>query len=130
LLVHANPKDVEMRIYPEEREQLRLWGELPQPDEAAELQRSLSGINTRIIAFGHLHYMFQRRWRQQTLVDVACCSLPSIDHDRRARFTIFEWIKGKWVISQRWVEYEAHNEIAALQASDMPFKDNFLGYFD
>jgi hypothetical protein len=130
LLVHANPKDVEMMIYPSETEQLRLWGELRQPDEAAELQYSLSGVEARVIAFGHFHYRFQRFWRDKTLACVACCSLPGIDHDYRARFTIFEWVRGRWLITPHWVEYEVQEEIAALQTCDMPFKDNFLGYFD
>jgi hypothetical protein len=130
LLVHANPIDVEMMIYPEESEQVRLWGEVRQPDGAPALQQSLGGVEARIIAFGHFHYAFQRPWGEKTLVDVACCSLPGIDHDRRARYTIFEWVKGKWGISPRRVDYKAEQEIAALQASDMPSKNNFLGYFD
>ena len=130
LVVHANPKDVEMMIYPPETEQLQLWGEVRQPDEAAELQQCLSGVTARLIAFGHFHYMFQRIWHEKTLAGVACCSLPGIDHDRRARFSIVEWAKTRWVISQQWVDYEAHKEIDALQTCDMPFKETFLGYFD
>jgi hypothetical protein len=128
--VHANPKDVEMMIYPKETEQLRLWGQVRQPDEAAELHQSMSRVEARVIAFGHFHYMFQRAWREKILAGVACCSLPGVDHDRRARFTVFEWAKTKWVIKQRWVEYKAQKEIAALQASEMPSKENFLGYFN
>ncbi len=130
LLVHANPKDVEMMIYPSEKEQMHLWDQVRQPDESAELQLSLSGVEARVIAFGHFHYMFQRTRGEKTLAGVACCSLPGIDRDRRARFTIFEWVKTRWVIEQHWVEYEAQKEIAALQASEMPFKENLLGYFD
>ncbi len=85
LLVHANPRDVEGMIYPAEAEQARLWDEVRQPDEAPELQRSMDGVQARLIVFGHFHYMFQRSWREKLLVDVACCSLPGIDHDRRAR---------------------------------------------
>ena len=47
LVVHANPKDVEMMIYPSETEQLHIWGEVRQPDEAVELQQSLSGVAAR-----------------------------------------------------------------------------------
>jgi hypothetical protein len=130
LVVHANPSDVEMMIYPSETEQLCLWNEVRQADEAVELVQSMSGVTARTIAFGHFHYMFQRSWREKTLAGVACCSLPGIDHDQRARFSIFEWVKTKWAISQHWVDYEAQKEIAALKASDMPFKENFLGYFD
>jgi hypothetical protein len=130
LMVHANPKDVEVMIYPSETEQLRLWGEVRQSDEAVELQQCLNEVSARSIAFGHFHYMFQRKWREKTLTGVAGCSMPSIDHDRRARFTIFEWAETKWVTSQHWVEYEARKEMAAVKASDMPFKENFLRYFD
>ena len=100
-------------IYPAEKEQRRLWGEVRQPDTATELQEVMSGVaGAGVIAFGHFHYMFQRRWGEKTLVDVACCSLPGIDHDLRARYTIFEWVKTKWVIDQRRVEYEAQKEVA------------------
>jgi hypothetical protein len=130
LLIHANPLDVEAMIYPSEPEQARLWGELRQPDAALDLQCCLGGVQAHLIVFGHFHYMFQRIWREKLLVDVACCSLPGIDHDQRARYTIVEWKQGGWVIVPRWVEYEAHKEIRALSASDMPAKENFLGYFD
>lgn len=130
LVVHANPKDVEIMIYPAEMEQRRLWGEVRQPDTANELREAMSGVAAGLIAFGHFHYMFERNWGDKTLVDVACCSLPGIDHDLRARYTIFEWVKNKWVFSQRRVEYEAQREVEALQASDLPSKAHFLSYFD
>jgi hypothetical protein len=72
----------------------------------AELQECLSGVAARLIAFGHFHYMFQRSWREKILAGVGCCSLPGIDHDRRARFSIIEWVKTRWLISQQWVDYD------------------------
>jgi Calcineurin-like phosphoesterase superfamily domain len=130
LAVHANPKDVEMMIYPAEKEQLHLWDELRQPDDAAELRNAMDGVEARMIAFGHFHYMFQRCWEDKTLAGVACCSLPGKGNDQRARFTIFEWAKSRWVIEQNWVEYDVQQEVSALQASDLPDKAQFLSYFD
>ena len=130
LCVHANPKDVEMMIYPEVTEQLRLWGEVRQPDDDADLEQRLDGVGAQVVAFGHFHHMFQRQWRGITLADVACRSLPGRERDQRARFSIFEWINGSWVISQQRVTYEIEKEIRALKASDMPARDFFLGYYD
>ncbi len=54
VVVHANPKDVEVMIYPSETEQLRIWGEVRQPDEAAALQQCMNEVSAwphRIWAF-------------------------------------------------------------------------------
>jgi hypothetical protein len=129
LVVHANPKDVDRMILPGEAEQRRLCGELRQPDESPEMEELFQDVLPRAVAFGHLHMMFQRAWRGRNLVDVAGCSLPSIDHDLRARFTIAEWKAGEWHFDQRWVAYDARREVTALQSCDMPHREHFLKYF-
>ena len=81
LVVHANPKDVELMILPDEEAQRSLFGEVRQPDRDPELTTALEGVTARTLAFGHFHYIFQRLWRDLELVGVASCSLPGFDHD-------------------------------------------------
>ena len=132
LVVHANPRDIEMMIYPPLEDQLKLWKEVRQPDDDPALVHALSETRTGVLAFGHFHYAFQRRWRDLQLVNVACASMPGIDHDRRARYTLFTWQASAWHIEQRWITYDVQREIDALQRSDMPeeSKASFLRYFD
>jgi predicted phosphodiesterase len=128
-VVHANPKDVERNIYPPYDEQRRLFDRLHQPDDDPALLELLDGMPAAVLAFGHFHYAFVRSWRDKTLVDVACCSLPGINHDRRAHYTLFTWREKSWLIEQRQVEYDAGQEIEALQASSNPSKEFFRRYF-
>jgi predicted phosphodiesterase len=129
LVVHANPKDVELMIYPLEIEQRKLWDQVRQPDDDPALRDALHDTSAGVIAFGHFHYTFQRTWDDLLLVDVAPCSMPSIDHDPRARYTVFTWEGNEWQISRRWVEYDVEEEIAALESSDMPYKGDFIRSF-
>ena len=129
MVVHANPKDVDLMIYPGVNEQQRLWKEVRQPDDDPDLITNLSDTLPNTIAFGHFHYPSLRKWRDKLLVNVASCSMPGVDHDRRVRYSLFDWKDGKWIVTQRWVEYEADQEINALYASEMPSKDFFISYF-
>jgi predicted phosphodiesterase len=129
LVVHANPADVELMILPPEEVQKSLWGEVRQADNDSRLTQSLQGVKAKTIAFGHFHYVSERILEDKRLVNVASCSLPGIDHDRRARYTSFTWRRGSWQIERHWVEYEAENEITDLNASDMPSKEFFTSYF-
>jgi hypothetical protein len=136
LVVHANPRDVELMIYPDEAEQKRLWDEVRQPDNDPDLSAVLKDVSASVLAFGHFHYTFQRPWRHLSLVDVGPCSMPGYDHDRRARYTLFsrESAAGqhqpRWRIDQRWVRYDAEMEIDALKASSMPGAEKYLRNFD
>ena len=129
LVVHANPRDVELMILPPENEQLRLWGEIRQADNDPDLVETLSGVSAMVIAFGHYHLTHQRMWRELNLVDVAPCSLPGVDRDKRARYSIFSWDGNQWNVTRRWVTYDVEKEITALQNSDMPYKEDFIRYF-
>ena len=131
LVVHANPRDVELMIYPEEVEQKLLWGEVRQPDADPALKAVLQDVTAGVVAFGHFHYTFQRSWQHLTLVDPGPCSLPGYDHDRRARYSMFTWeaTRGSWLIEQHWASYDAALEISALKTSSMPGAENYLRYF-
>ncbi len=130
LVVHANPKDNELTIYPPPAGQRELWEQVRQPDEDLHLGEILNGVNCSVIAFGHFHFTHERHWKDLHLVDVAPCSMPSIDRDPRARYTIFTWDKGGWEISRRWVAYDFNSEIKALKISDLPFREDFMRYFE
>jgi len=129
LIVHANPLDIELMIYPNLIEQQKLFGKIIQPDDDPALVNALKGLQANILAFGHFHYPSQRKWRDKTLVNVASCSLPGVDFDPTAHYTIFTFLKGEWLIEQYAVDYDVSKELEALKASDMPSKDFFLGYF-
>ena len=130
LVVHANPANNEVMIYPPPGGQLELWGEVRQPDEDPDLEKVLTGVECAAVAFGHFHYTHERRWKGLHLVDVAPCSMPSYDRDARARYTIFTWEKDGWDITRHLVTYEFNRELESLESSDMPFKVDFMRYFE
>jgi predicted phosphodiesterase len=122
LVVHANPKNVEDMIYPTPTEQEKLWGEIRQPDEDPGLATLLEEVTAAVVAYGHFHYTSQRKWRNLTLVNISPCSLPSVDHDPRARYTVFTWNAelNQWAISHRWVQFDYKQIIPSLLASGIP----------
>jgi predicted phosphodiesterase len=128
-VVHANPSNNELMILPAEMEQKMLWEEIRQPDDDPEMASVLSGVKAEILAFGHFHYTFERMWGDLRLVDVAPCSMPGVDFDPRARYTIFTHEEDKWYITRKWVTYDSNKELGALERSDMPFKEVFIRYF-
>jgi hypothetical protein len=129
LIVHANPKDIELMIYPDPAGQIALWGEVRQPDDDPALLAALDGAPERTIAFGHFHLTHFRMVAGIKLVDVAPASMPAIDHDPRARYTVFTWERDQWRIERRWVEYDWRQETAALEASAIPYKEDFIQSF-
>jgi predicted phosphodiesterase len=129
LVVHANPRNLEVAIYPPPELQQALWGQVRQGDDDPALAAVLEGVETRTIAYGHFHYASQRCWRDKLLVGVGSCSLPGVDHVWRAHYTVFDWNGSSWEITPRQVDYDAEGEIAALQRSDLSTKEFFISYF-
>lgn len=129
LVVHANPRDVELMILPPYKGQEKYFGEVRQPDDDPALSAALQACRAGTIAFGHIHLVFQRQLHQRNLVSVAPCSLPGFDHDWRARYTVFTWRDRRWQIDRRWIDYGAQQEIDALLASDLPYKEDYVCYF-
>jgi putative phosphoesterase len=107
LVVHANPLDKEVAIFPTtpNSKLKHLLGELPQTIGA--------------LAFGHLHIAYTRRWRHLLLVDTGSCGLPR-DEDQRASYAIAEWKDGTWQAEHRRVAYDMSVTIEQLQQSSMP----------
>jgi predicted phosphodiesterase len=129
LVVHANPKNVEIMIYPDEEQQQALLGKVIQPDDDPDLIKTLTDTQARIIAFGHYHYPSQRLWKNKLLVNVGPCSLPGVDYNLHAHYSSFTFSNGEWSVSQHSIEYDVDREIWALRNSDMPSKDFFISYF-
>jgi len=117
-------------IYPPPQVQQKLWGYVRQPDDDPDLVAVLESISAGTVAFGHFHTVFQRRWRNLNLVDVAGCSLPGIDGDPRARYTVFTWNQKEWWVENHKVDYDYMSELEAVRVSNMPGKAFFLNYFD
>ena len=129
VVVHANPKNLELMIYPPLEEQARLDDEIYQPDDDPALCAVLADLQANVLAFGHFHYTSFHRWHNLNLVNVAACSLPTIDHDPRARYTIFTWMGTRWEFNRRWVPYEVDQELAALRTCGMPNWQRFADAF-
>ncbi len=107
LVVHANPLDKEVAIFPTTPE--------------GKLEHLLGGLSHAIgaMAFGHLHIAYTRRWRHLLLVDVGSCGLPR-DKDPRASYAIIEWKDGVWQAEHRRIEYDIKEVVKQLKQSNIP----------
>lgn len=54
-IVHANPRDVDAPIFPNESIQQKIYGEIKQPDDDPDLRHLLSDLDTGVMAYGHIH---------------------------------------------------------------------------
>ena len=81
LVVHANPLNQEETIFPTatDKDLEHLLGNVP----------STVGV----VAFGHLHIAYQRRWNHLLLLDAGSCGLPR-DEDHRASYGVLTWQDG------------------------------------
>lgn len=107
LIVHANPRNLEGALFPNA------------DDET--LERLLGGLDARVsvLAFGHLHIAYTRRWRNLLLVDVASCGMPR-DDDRRAAYGILAWQDGQWEAEIRRVHYDVQAVVKQIKTCGMP----------
>jgi predicted phosphodiesterase len=105
LVVHANPKSDDEHIWPDA--------------DDATLERLLSGVQERTIAFGHLHLPYVRVWRDRLLVDVASAGLPK-DGDPRAGYAIFTQRSGGWEVKLRRVAFDVDKVVREIEKSGMP----------
>jgi hypothetical protein len=114
LIVHANPVDMERTITPD------------MPEEALDALLMVEGRepNWAVLAFGHVHTPFVRRWRGRLLVDVASAGLP-MDGDPRAAYALLSWDGASWQAEHRRVPYPVEAVAADMRASDMPRAKHF-----
>ena len=116
-VVHANPQDDRQIIFPSENDQDALYGEVRQTD--ADLDLLLGELVTGVLAFGHLHVPFTRRWRDVDLVNVGSVSLPG-DDDPRAKYALFSWGETNWQVAHHYVSYDVDEEIEAFREAQPP----------
>jgi predicted phosphodiesterase len=108
LIVHANPLNLEDAIFPNSSD--------------AELETMLGGLDGRVdvLAFGHLHIAFIRKWRHLLLFDVGSCGIPR-DEDHRASYGILTWDEQNgWQAEIHRVPYDVEAVIRQIRASGMP----------
>jgi putative phosphoesterase len=107
LIVHANPLNLEDAIFPNapETELEHLLGELDS--------------DVGVLAFGHLHIAYTRRWRHLLLVDVGSCGLPR-DEDQRAAYAILDWQSNNWQAQIRRVPYDIQKVVKQLKTCGIP----------
>ena len=107
LVVHANPLNLEDAIFPNAS------------DSALELL--LGGLDSHVglLAFGHLHIAYTRRWRHLLLVDVGSCGLPR-DEDHRAAYAILDWQDNDWQAEIRRVPYDVQEVVKQLKTCGIP----------
>lgn len=107
LVVHANPLNLDDAIMPTATDD--------------ELERLLGGLDTSVgvLAFGHLHIAYMRRWRHLLLVDVGSCGLPR-DGDTRASYAIVSSQEQEWSAEHRRVAYNLKEVVKQLRNSGMP----------
>jgi predicted phosphodiesterase len=113
LVVHANPTDLDQAIYPN------------LPD--AELDELLLGQGEpdwEVLAFGHVHVPFTRRWRERLLADVGSVGLP-MDGDPRATYAVFTWDRREWCVEHRRVHYPVSAVAHQMRQSGMPRGKHF-----
>jgi hypothetical protein len=129
LIVHANPIDNELFIYPTPEVQKQVFGMVQQSDDDPDLHKHLKDVRAHTIAFGHLHFSHTRYLNGLQLVNVAACSISPYDKQERARFTIFTWSGKKWQYERHVISYDHFQEAKALLASDMPDRKAWAEHF-
>jgi predicted phosphodiesterase len=110
LIVHANPLNLEDAIFPNA------------PDSTLEHFLGGLALDIGVVAFGHLHIAYTRRWRHLLLVDVASCGLPR-DEDLRAAYGILTWQNSLWSAEIRRVVYDVRTVVKQIKTCGMPNVD-------
>jgi predicted phosphodiesterase len=121
-IVHANPRDVNQPIFPNEALQKKIYNEVKQPD--SDLRDLLSDLDTGVLAFGHVHIPNIRIWNGRsgpiTLANISSVSLP-LDGDPRAKYGLLTWSQGEgWSVNQQYVDYDIKQEQEILSQVKPP----------
>jgi predicted phosphodiesterase len=105
-VVHANPHDLEERIFPS-------W-------TMERFNEVFGGLEDQVLVFGHLHIPFERRFGDRRLFDVASAGLPQ-DGDRRAVWGEFHWSPAEgWEGCIHRVSYDHGDTVLRILDSRMP----------
>jgi predicted phosphodiesterase len=124
LIVHANPRDVNAPIFPNEALQQTIYNEIKQPDDDPDLGHLLSDLETGVLAYGHVHIPNIRQWNGRnnaiTLANISSVSLP-LDGDARAKYGLLTWEQGSgWSITHQYIRYEIGQERQMLSQLKPP----------
>jgi predicted phosphodiesterase len=120
IIVHANPRDVEQPIFPNESLQQTIYNEIKQPDNDPDLRHLLSDLDTGIMAYGHVHIPNVRQWGDIKLANISSVSLP-LDGDSRAKYGLLTWEDGQgWTIAHHYVDYDIEQERQLLSQVKPP----------
>lgn len=105
-IVHANPHDLDRHIFPDMAD--------------ADLDELVGGLDAVMLAFGHLHIPFTRKFGELTLVNIAAAGLPR-DGDRRATWGEFSWEPDTgWAVVTHRVEYPYQEALNRIFECGMP----------
>ena len=113
LAVHANPVDLDRPLTPTTSD-----------DDLDALLMDHRTVDWEVLAFGHVHVPFQRRWRGRLLVDVASVGLP-MDGDQRAVYAIFTWDGRTWRAEHHRVFYDVPIVAHQMRICGMPRGKHF-----
>jgi putative phosphoesterase len=106
-VVHAAPGD--------------LWKNVRADAPDRELENVFGVLGTPLAVYGHIHRAFVTAMPDLTVANSGSAGMP-FDGDRRAAYLLVE----DGVPDIRRVEYDLEREIAALKASEHPFKDELI----
>lgn len=107
LVVHANPLNQDEAIFPT----------TPDSKLAHFMEKLPPTIG--VLAFGHYHVTYKRRWQHLLLVDTGSCGLPR-DEDQRAAYVIMTWKDNTWEAEHRRVAYDVAAAVEQLRQSGIP----------
>jgi len=103
----------------------------------AELDAMFSGHQALILAGGHTHQPFLRRYRSSYLVNPGSVGLSfeylpdgGTRNQARAEYALLEWSDGRLSVDFRRVSYDLGALIAAVHACDMPHQDLWIEQWD
>jgi putative phosphoesterase len=108
LVVHANPLNQDEAIYS------------TTPDSQLEVLLGNLAPTIGVVAFGHYHVAYQRRWRHLLLVDTGSCGLPR-DGDIRAAYAILSSQNNTWRAEHRRVAYDVNATVKQLKQCGIPY---------
>jgi len=114
LVVHANPIDLDQPI----------TSQMSEADLDKLLLPEHGEPDWEVLAFGHIHVPFTRRWRGRLLVDVASVGSP-MDGDRRAAYAILTWDGTTWHAEHRRVFYETPVVVRQMREGGLPRGKHF-----
>jgi hypothetical protein len=93
-----------------------------------------SGHQALVLAGGHTHQPFLRRYRTHYLINPGSVGLPfeqlpegGARNPAWAEYALVEWDEGRFGVHFRRVPFDLHALTAAVYSGDMPHQDRWVG---